>query len=532
MASAAGPAHPRESRWPATTRYGLLIVGFAPLLAQLIGSAFNIWYNLIHIRPLLSEAQHDRFREAVLITNLVIYPVATAIWARAVASLRNPLRRMREGRTISSGELLQAQRRAVNLPWWMLGVAAPAWLLTIPALLGALAMSPEPLGRLVWIHLPISVAVAGSIAVTHGMFAVELTSLRCLYPVVFRDDLPPRIPGARPLSLRGRGLFLAVSAVVCPIVSLLLLMLVQREGESPDPRFAASVGGLSILFGLASAWMLGRLVTEPIHRLRRATAQVAEGNLDTVVDARRADEFGPLIRNFNEMVAGLREKQYLHEQFGRHVGREAARRILDRDPGLSGTEQELTVMFADLRNFTARSANCRPQEVVEMLNRFFSEMVEVIEQQHGGMVDKFLGDGLMALFGADDPHSDHADRAVAAGCNMLQAVERLNRNRAECDSPLAVGIGIHTGPAIVGSIGSQRRGDYTAIGDTVNVASRVEGLTKQLGVPLLVTASTRSRLSRALDLCEFAAQPVKGVAEPVPVFGVQLDRAAETGATS
>jgi len=524
MSSEREPLSPGAAEWNWTTRNGLLLVGLAPLFAQLIGSAFNIWYNLIHIRPLLTAAQHERFATTILIDNVIVYPIATAVWVWVIVSLRRPFRQLLAGETLGSEQLIRAQRRTINLPWWSIGVAGPAWLLTIPVLLLALSASPERLNPHVYSHFPISVIVAALIALNHGVFAVELASLRLLYPVMFRDENPADIPGAYPLSLRGRGFFWAISAVVCPVVSLLLLTVASPVAEDQKTEFVVSVAVLAILFGLASAWMLGRLVVEPIHELRRVTQEVASGNLQAQVRTRRADEFGPLIANYNQMVASLREKQYLQEQFGRHVGHQAARRILDHDPDLGGTEQELTIMFADLRNFTARSSLTPPQEVVAVLNLFFTEMVDIVERRHEGMVDKFLGDGLMALFGAGDPDCDHATMAVAAGRQMLDALEVLNGQLVkEQYDPLTMGIGIHTGTAVVGSIGSDRRCDYTAIGETVNIAARVESLTKTLRKPLLLTAATRDALTCGVGLIPLPPQKVKGLSQPLAVFGIRED---------
>lgn len=146
-------------------------------------------------------------------------------------------------------------------------------------------------------------------------------------------------------------------------------------------------------------------------------------------------------------------------------------------------------------------------------------MVEVVEQKHGGMVNKFLGDGFMALFGGWDGAEAHADAALAAAREMLVRLEDLNgRLTSQGIAPLAIGIGTHTGPAVVGSLGSPQRMEYTAIGDTVNVASRLEQLTKPLAEPLLLSAATRAALRVRPTLEELPAQLVKGQSEPLVVY--------------
>jgi adenylate cyclase len=503
------------NRQPTASR-ALLLIGIAPLLPTLIGSLVNIWYNATQIEPLLTPAQHALFVRIVIVFNLVIYPPFVAIWAAVLLSLRAPLRAFAAGEALPPGIAARARRRVINLPWWAVGLCGPGWLLCIPAFLITLGQAAEPLDARIYAHLPISFLISGMIATTHAFFGIELLTQRLLFPVVFATERAWMVPGTAALSLRARGLLWAISAGVCPIASLMLLALVPQP---ETPAFVAAVGGLGIAFGLVTAWLVGRVVTEPIHELRRAAQAVGGGDLGVRVDLARADEFGPLIDEFNGMVAGLREKARVEENFGRHVGHAVARRIMERDRDLGGIVEQVTVMFVDIRDFTARSSRSTPQDIVALLNLFLGEMVDVVEQRHGGIVNKFLGDGLMALYWEGSGRADHADAAVAAGCEMFARLDRINETLAKRGTPpIAIGIGIHTGPAVIGSIGSPHRMEFTAIGDTVNVASRVESLTKVVGAPLLLTEATREALRKPLALEALLAQPVKGQAEPIAIY--------------
>jgi adenylate cyclase len=505
---------------PARIRRPLLVVALAPVLPHIVGSVFNIWYNSVVIDPLLvAGGLKQRFIATIIVWNLVAYPIAVAIWMRLILSLRPAYEQLWRGEKISPDELDAVRRRLVHLPWSGAAISATAWLFGSIVFLGSLATTGRPMNPLFYWHFPISFGISGFIATTQGFFVIEWASQWGLFPLFFRDARPDRLRGIRPISLRVRGLMWAISASVCPIGSLLLLIYAPADGESTSQWFGFFVGGIGIVFALLSALLIGRSVAQPVDQLRVAAEAVTEGRLDVQVPLRRADEFGALIGQFNRMVVELREKERLRQTFGAHVGRKAAAEILARDPGLGGTEQVITVMFVDIRSFTARSADLAPNEAVRLLNEFLRAMVEVVEGENGGMINKFLGDGFMALFGIGADSHNHADRAVATARAMQRQLERLNVERQRRgEDALAIGIGINSGPAIVGSIGSPERMEFTVIGNTVNVASRIEALNKTLNTSLLFSKTTLDLLQDRQGVSALPPQPVKGVDEPVEVF--------------
>ncbi len=502
------------------SRRAVLVVAFAPLIPQIIGSWFNIWYNQAIVRPLLATPElQSRFVTTIIAYNAIVFPLAIAVWLGVVYSLRNSCRRLIAGNAIATTVLDCARRRLVHLPWIGALISGVAWLLCIPVFLISLASVGQGLStQLLW-HLPISFVVSSFIAVTQSFFLIELASQWALFRVLFHKVRPDHLSGIHPLSLRGRGLMWAVSAGICPIGSLLLMAFAPPSPTSDPVWFELLVGSIFIAFGLCSAAMIARLVAEPVDQLRAAASAVALGDFTVRVPLQRADEFGALIGEFNRMVGELAEKERLRKTFGLHVGTKAAEQILARDPGLNGTEQIITVMFVDIRGFTARSGDTNPQRVVQVLNQFLGTMVHVVEEHHSGMINKFLGDGFMALFGAGTASDAHADEALHTARAMLARMEELNAAfLAQGEAPLIIGIGLNTGPAIVGSIGSPERLEFTAIGSTVNIASRIEALTKKVGVPVLLTESTRAALKTQIPLCELEPQAVKGVDELLRIW--------------
>ncbi|MBI3934180.1 MAG: adenylate/guanylate cyclase domain-containing protein [Acidobacteria bacterium] len=216
-----------------------------------------------------------------------------------------------------------------------------------------------------------------------------------------------------------------------------------------------------------------------------------------------------------------RQKRLLQEVFGRYVSAEVAAELLEYgEVPLGGIRQPVTVMFTDLRNYTHYCQGRDPRQVVEELNEYFAEMSSEIKA-HGGMINKFIGDGIMALFGAPVPHPDDARRAVACALKMIERNEEYNQRRVAAGlAPLAVGVGIHTGEAVVGNIGAPEKMEYTAIGDAVNIASRIEGENKTFGTSLLISPATHQQVAD-----QFAAEPagsakMKGIDEPMILYKV------------
>jgi adenylate cyclase len=246
--------------------------------------------------------------------------------------------------------------------------------------------------------------------------------------------------------------------------------------------------GAALVVSIGLATLLMRSLLEPLRDLQAGTARVASGDLGARVPVLGGDELGRLAGSFNQMVVGLQERERLREAFGAYVDPEVADRVLAEGTVLEGEELEVSVLFVDVRGFTAFAERSSAREVVEALNRLFEALVPVL-RRHGGHANKFIGDGLLAVFGAPERQADHADRAVAAACEAAKLV-------AARDDLLPVGIGVNSGPVVAGSVGGGGRVEFTVIGDPVNTAARVEAATRETGDAVLVTAATRALLVR------------------------------------
>ena len=240
------------------------------------------------------------------------------------------------------------------------------------------------------------------------------------------------------------------------------------------------------------------------------------------------DEIGDLTRAFNEMGDALEQKQRVQNAFGRYVNDFVLNQLLEGDDQqFAGIEQEITILFIDIRQFTRLSEGMKARDVVMLLNEVFQLVSDRI-LEHGGTIDKFIGDSVMAYFGAPIRHSDHPLRGVTAAIEILRSIALRNQRLAEepgqASVPVQFGIGIHLGSVVVGNIGSDRRTDFTAVGDAVNVAHRLEKLAK--AGEILVSEAVQRRVRAAVRLNFEGERQLSGREEPVHVYRVDGDSLA------
>ncbi|MGN6161392.1 MAG: adenylate/guanylate cyclase domain-containing protein [Marmoricola sp.] len=256
--------------------------------------------------------------------------------------------------------------------------------------------------------------------------------------------------------------------------------------------------------------LLGDAISTPIEGLRAQVDRVRRGDYTARIPVLTNDEFGELARDINVMTRGLQEREEIREAFGTYMDRGVVELILSGEFPPEGVEVVCSILFCDVRDFTSYAERATAPEVIATLNAMFSVIVPIVER-HGGHVDKFLGDGLLAVFGAPEYFVDHADRAVAAACEIVEAV-------AQGPTGLRVHAGVNTGPVVAGPLGGAGRLNFSVIGDAVNVAARVEAATRETGDDVLFTDATRRMFARRSESVSRGALPLKGKAEPLELF--------------
>ncbi|CRK62039.1 Adenylate cyclase [Alloactinosynnema sp. L-07] len=449
---------------------GLLTVSL--VLANVIGAAVVVVLQTVVIPGL---GYDDRTR-VVAAVGMPAYVVA-AVLVGWIWGTRRSLRVLRwsiDRRPPTAADRRATMRVALRLTW----VQASLWGLAT-VLFSAVFAVLQPAQV---VTVAFTVGLAGIVVCAIAYLLSEF-SLRPVTARAMADEPIERVHGAGVL---GRMLLfwsLGTGVPVVGVVTAAVVALVRNNVSTSQLAVTVIVlGGIALVVGLLVMVFNARATVAPIRSVRDGLSRVRRGRLDVEIPVYDGTELGLLQAGFNRMAAGLRERERIRDLFGRHVGHAVADDAVVRGADFDGELRDVAVIFVDLVGSTTLAATRPPAEVVDLLNRFFAVVVDEIDA-HGGLVNKFVGDAALAVFGAPVPLSDHAGRALAAARAIAT---RLPLEVPEC----VAGIGVAAGPAVAGNIGDQRRFEYTVIGDPVNEAARLTELAKS--VPGHLVASARA----------------------------------------
>ena len=393
---------------------------------------------------------------------------------------------------------------------------------------------------------------AGSLA---GERRAAFTRLVMILLIVFAAEVVPRLHGHREPPDVPR---LLISALYLVFASISLAMLARSSpepsrarfrplfmtildfgfvtfqaaseishGDGMQPEMTAAVSAILISFTIVRPTLWHVAVAVGCATVSYSGLAFADGTLSVEAVAFVNVGFwglGVIVALTNQTVRTMFRDLRRRDNLTRFLPQAIAERILRIGPeALAPVLREVTVMFTDIRGFTSLSEDLQPREVLELLDVYFERMAQVVKG-HDGVVGKFIGDGIMAFWNVPDRDPDHARKAVRAAQDMLRALAELNAQRATVElPPIRIGIGIHTGSVAAGMLGGAGQSEYTIIGDPVNVASRIEALTKTLGVEILVSEATWSLCGDRVQGRRLAAEEIRGRKEPVVLFAVDSD---------
>jgi len=418
----------------------------------------------------------------------------------------------------------EAWAAAISFPWRMIRMNAlvPAIIVIVPsAVISAVMLD------LTW--TAVFPFIAGStVALAYASmlhyFALEI-GYRPLLIDINKQVSPRTEANVSALSVRWR--LLLTLPMINAITGMTVAALTAEGGGGESLSLDVGIAlGVATTIALELTLLVTRSVLRPIADLQTATERVLDGDFSVSVPVTTGDETGELAASFNAMVQGLAERERIREAFGTYLDREVADYILSDSFAEDGIELEVSMLFTDVRDFTGFAAEAEAKEVVAALNSLFEVVVPIISR-HGGHVDKFEGDGLLAVFGAPRPYRDHARRATRAALEICQRV-----NEDEQAGNLRVGVGVNTGRVVAGAVGGGGRLNFSVIGDAVNIASRAEAATRELDRDILITQATAESLGPGLEVKSVGSHRLKGVADPVELFMVRSAVASREGESS
>lgn len=507
-------------------KHGLFRIKNAILLAALFSNLVGVCVVLF-----LSSLKMpmELLRTSVLFQKTHIWFVPFAFLIPLVLTLvyEKPFRQFLnlcfENGALKSEPPLLVKQRLLNEPFFQIVISLSIWIFA--ALLHAtmfrvLAAGPDVVKSAFFLSLH-----TGLITVCIEFFLLEFILQRRLAVHFFPEGNLSLVPGTIRLSIRKRLMAMVYACNLVPFFSVILSL--QNSGADAGglSELRTSLFIMSVLFMGAGIWLtflVSSNLTKPLREIIRVLGEVRRGNFDSRVEVTSSDELGYTGDMINAMNAGLKERDFVKETFGKYVSSAIRDEILSGRVNLEGEVKEVTVLFADLRNFTPMVERTPPREVVGIINQYFERMESAIHA-HQGLVLQYIGDEIEAVFGAPLPVANHPRLAVQAALAMRENLEALNIELAETGyPPLAHGIGIHTGEALAASIGSPNRLSYALVGDTVNLASRLQGLNKQYGTDIIISEATCKRVRDTFSFQPLAPPRIKGRRQPIGIYSLSM----------
>jgi class 3 adenylate cyclase len=464
-----------------------------------------------------------------------LYPLVFIIVAYLQYLIQRPVARMavrlEKGRTVDEPLATIARQRLINLPFYMAFINFCVYFV-VPAMVTTSfhILLETPISLCLFIFF--RVFMIGGISAGLSFFLVEDFSRRTLIPSFFPNGRLAEVKGTIRIPISRRIRLLYASGTSIPMVILLGTLFyvawetnrIQNIGSGELARgifiFTVALCIIFLIIALRLNFLVQRSIVEPIKAMLSVVENLRSGGTGARIKVVSNDELGIVGDAGNRMVDALEERRRIREAFGKYVNPEIRDEIMAGKIPLEGERREATLLFADLRGFTSYVEGHEPEEVILSMRSYFTAMENAV-RTHNGLVLQYVGDEIESVFGVPLHDPDHADRAIRSALEMRRNLTELNRKRElEGKTPFKHGVGIHTGMVLAGITGSEDRLSYALIGDTVNLAARIEDLARDLSCDILVSEQSVRQLKGSYSLERLPQCNVKGYSKPITVYRV------------
>ncbi len=416
-----------------------------------------------------------------------------------------------------------SKRRLLNMPLHHSLIGASGWIIGSLATYYVLwnLYSGFPWKKFIFIFL-IQLCYA-VFCFTLIYYTLEFVNRKFYIPRYFPENKLSNIQGVTNLSTKQRFLILYFTVSIFPVLLInLLFMGIDESMEMGKYIHILFIEAGIFFLGYFIITLVSQFYNEPLVKMKEAAESIGKGDFHIRIQVYSNDEIGLLAESLNQVAVDLKEKDFIKDTFGKIVDPKVRDYLLQGNLLLGGEIKYVTVLFSDIRGFSGIAEKSKPEELVKQLNQFFSVSGECITK-YGGMVNKFIGDCIMAIFGAPLPIENQADCALNCSIEMIQARDRLNQKFQRQNLPeFQTGIGIHSGFCLLGNIGSSDRMEYTAIGDSVNTAARLESASKFLNHTIIFSEEVKCNLKNSYRIHSLGKIQVKGKLEPIQVYTVEI----------
>ena len=516
-----------------------LKINLVTIAGNLIGASLTfLYFSYINVDLKMSQGVDSMFNYVIffIIGTAFIFAVIVTIDHRWSRPLFDNLQGEKSRGTSDNEYPEGLRRKALQLVPMLTGSTFIGWIMAgfifgmiMPVIFNTF-LGLEPVTLTESLRTIFGIIVVGGCSTSLFIYFATENVWRKQIPLFFPEGDLSEVKGVFKLSVKARLLvvFLMISLIPLTLLGVSAYcraLALQTAGAAEGAQIISSlllqilfIVAVGLVISVTLSLVVSKSVSTPLKEMETAMKEVEKGNLDVRIKIVSNDEIGAVGEGFGRMIKGLKESEAMKETFGKYISQEIRDEILSGRVSLDGEMTRATMLFSDLRDFTPFVESTHPKQVVSIMNQYFSEMAEAIKRNNG-LILQYVGDEIEAVFGAPVPHDDHPDMAANAALEMKRRLVHLNeRLKTQGVAPFRHGIGIHSGAVLAGIIGSKERSSYALVGDTVNLASRIQGLTKEFACDIILSQTTHDLVAGTYIMEPLRAVKVKGKSQEILTY--------------